>query len=100
MGKKAQSHPREDAAGCGVTMRPMQQRLIDGRYNLGDLLGGGGMAEVHLARDEVLGRDVALKVLRSQYANDEEFVERFRREAKNAAAHNHPNIVQVYDQGS
>ena len=58
------------------------------------------MAEVYLARDEILARDVALKVLRGQYANDDGFVERFRREAKNAAALNHPNIVQVYDQGS
>jgi serine/threonine protein kinase len=76
----------------------MQRHLIDGRYALGDLLGGGGMAQVYLAHDEVLGRDVALKILRQQYA-DEEFVERFKREAKNAAALNHPNIVQVYDQG-
>jgi tRNA A-37 threonylcarbamoyl transferase component Bud32 len=76
----------------------MQQNLIDGRYALGSLLGGGGMAQVYLAHDEVLGRDVALKILREQYT-DEEFVERFRREAKNAAALNHPNIVQIYDQG-
>src|SRR3712207_1157297 len=76
----------------------MQRHLIDGRYALGDLLGGGGMAQVYLARDEVLDRDVALKILRQQYT-DEEFVERFKREAKNAAALNHPNIVQVYDQG-
>ena len=81
-------------------MRRMQRPIIDGRYSLGELLGGGGMAEVYLARDEVLGRDVALKVLRGQYAGEEGFVERFRREAKNAAALNHPNIVQVYDQGS
>jgi serine/threonine protein kinase len=77
----------------------MQRHLIDGRYTLGELLGGGGMAQVFLARDEVLGRDVALKMLRSQYADDEDFVERFRREARNAAALNHPTIVQVYDQG-
>src|SRR3712207_1417464 len=77
----------------------MRRALIDGRYALGELLGGGGMANVYLARDEVLGRDVALKVLRGHYANDENFVERFRREAKNAAALNHPDIVQVYDQG-
>ena len=77
----------------------MRRSLIDGRYALGELLGGGGMANVYLAHDDVLGRDVALKVLRGQYANDEDFVERFRREAKNAAALNHPDIVQVYDQG-
>ena len=57
------------------------------------------MARVYLARDNVLERDVALKVLREQYAEDEGFVERFRREAKNAAVLNHPGIVQVYDQG-
>ncbi|MDQ3792425.1 MAG: protein kinase, partial [Actinomycetota bacterium] len=78
----------------------MQRPLIDDRYEPGGLLGGGGMAEVYLAHDEILARDVALKVLRGQYANDDGFVERFRREAKNAAALNHPNIVQVYDQGS
>jgi len=80
-------------------MRVMRRPLIDGRYVPGDLLGGGGMAQVYLARDEVLGREVALKILRARYAHDEEFVERFKREAKSAAALNHPNIVQVYDQG-
>jgi eukaryotic-like serine/threonine-protein kinase len=78
----------------------MQRPRIDDRYEPGDLLGGGGMAEVYLAHDQVLGRDVALKILRGQYANEEGFIERFRREAKNAAALNHPNVVQVYDQGS
>src|SRR5215203_5907919 len=97
MGKRAHSWPA--LSGCDVTMRPMQRPLIDGRYALGELLGGGGMAQVYLTRDEVLGRDVALKVLRAQYTDDEGFVERFRREAKNAAALNHPTIVQVYDQG-
>ena len=57
------------------------------------------MGEVYLARDRVLGRDVALKVLRRQYAGDEEFAERFKREAMSAASHSHPNIVQVYDRG-
>jgi hypothetical protein len=77
----------------------MRGTLIDDRYAILETLGGGGMAEVFRARDEVLGREVALKILRGQYAGDEEFVERFRREAKSAAALNHPNIVQVYDQG-
>jgi serine/threonine-protein kinase len=57
------------------------------------------MAKVYLAHDEVLDRDVALKVLREQFANDEEFVERFKREAQSAAGLSHPNIVQVYDRG-
>ena len=63
------------------------------------VLGDGGMARVYLARDNVLERDVALKFLRDAYADDEGFVERFRREAKNAASLNYPSIVQVYDQG-
>ena len=57
------------------------------------------MAKVYLAHDEVLDRDVALKVLREQFADDEEFVERFKREAQSAAGLSHPNIVQVYDRG-
>jgi serine/threonine-protein kinase len=77
----------------------MRGTHIDNRYAVLDVLGEGGMARVYLARDNVLDRDVALKALREQYAGDEEFVERFRREAKNAAALNHPSIVQVYDQG-
>src|SRR5215210_2323670 len=77
----------------------MQQTLIDDRYTLVEPLGGGGMAKVYLAHDEVLGRDVALKILMDMYAEDEEFVERFRREARSAASLSHPNIVQVYDQG-
>ncbi|MDP9474955.1 MAG: protein kinase, partial [Actinomycetota bacterium] len=59
----------------------------------------GGMAKVYLAHDEVLDRDLALKVLRDQYAEDEEFVERFRQEARSAAGLSHPYIVHVYDQG-
>jgi serine/threonine protein kinase len=78
---------------------PMQRTVLGDRYTLLEVLGDGGMARVYLAHDNVLERDVALKVLREQYANDEGFVERFRREAKNAASLNHPSIVQVYDQG-
>lgn len=77
----------------------MQRTILDKRYTLLNRLGSGGMAEVYLAHDEVLDRDVALKALREQYADDENFVERFRREARNAASLSHPNIVQVYDQG-
>ena len=72
---------------------------INGRYVTSELLGGGGMAQVFLARDGVLERDVAVKVLREQYAEDEEFVERFRREALGVASLSHPNVVQVYDRG-
>jgi serine/threonine-protein kinase len=74
----------------------MSRILIDNRYSLGDLLGIGGTAEVYLAHDEILDRDVALKVLRSQHAENEEFVKLFRREARSAAALNHHNVVPVY----
>src|SRR4028119_1792781 len=77
----------------------MQKTVLGDRYILLEVLGVGGMARVYLAHDNVLDREVALKVLREQYADDEEFVERFRREAKNAASLNHPSIVQVYDRG-
>src|SRR5918998_1586684 len=80
-------------------MRLMQRAFIDDRYVVERLLGGGGMAQVYLAHDEVLYRQVALKILRDQYAEDEEFVERFRREARSAASLSHPNIVSIYDQG-
>ncbi|MGV0635583.1 Stk1 family PASTA domain-containing Ser/Thr kinase [Mycolicibacillus trivialis] len=74
------------------------QHLSD-RYELGDILGFGGMSEVHLARDQRLHRDVAIKVLRADLARDPSFYLRFRREAQNAAALNHPAIVAVYDTG-
>ena len=77
----------------------MEQTLINGRYAPHDLLGVGGMAKVYLAHDELLSRDVALKVLREQYAEDEKFVERFEREARSVAALSHPNIVQIHDRG-
>lgn len=72
---------------------------LGGRYFLSGLLAAGGMAEVFLAHDRMLGRDLALKVLKEHYAKDERFVRRFRKEAQSAAALNHPNVVQVYDQG-
>jgi serine/threonine-protein kinase len=74
-------------------------RLLSNRYELGDTLGYGGMSEVHKGRDVRLGRDVAVKVLRQDLARDPQFQERFRREAQNAAALNHPAIVAVYDTG-
>src|ERR1700755_955471 len=74
------------------------QHLSD-RYELGEILGFGGMSEVHLARDVRLHRDVAVKVLRAALARDPSFYLRFRREAQNAAALNHPSIVAVYDTG-
>ncbi|WP_310777584.1 Stk1 family PASTA domain-containing Ser/Thr kinase [Mycobacterium sp. Z3061] len=74
-------------------------RHLSDRYELGDILGFGGMSEVHLARDLRLHRDVAVKVLRADLARDPSFYLRFRREAQNAAALNHPAIVAVYDTG-
>ena len=62
-------------------------------------LGAGGMANVYLAEDQELGRRVAIKILNDRHAGDEQFVERFRREAKNAASLSHPNIVSIYDRG-
>ena len=73
--------------------------LFDGRYQVVRKLGAGGMANVYLAEDQELGRRVAIKILNDRHANDEQFVERFRREAKNAAALSHPNIVSIYDRG-
>jgi serine/threonine protein kinase len=73
--------------------------LFDGRYRVMRKLGAGGMADVYLAEDEELGRRVAIKILNERHANDDSFVERFRREAKNAAGLSHPNIVSIYDRG-
>src|ERR671936_922493 len=73
--------------------------LFDGRYRILRKLGSGGMANVYLAEDEELGRRVAIKILNDRYANDELFIERFRREAKSAAGLSHPNIVSIYDRG-
>jgi eukaryotic-like serine/threonine-protein kinase len=82
-----------------VDRRAVLGDTLGDRYLLSGLLGTGGMAEVFLAHDLMLGRDVALKVLMEHYAKDERFVGRFWREAQSAAALNHPNVVQIYDQG-
>jgi beta-lactam-binding protein with PASTA domain len=74
-------------------------RLLGGRYQLGELIGRGGMAEVHAGHDTRLGRRVAIKMLRSDLARDPSFLARFRREAQSAAGLNHPAIVAVYDSG-
>ncbi|MCR6486192.1 Stk1 family PASTA domain-containing Ser/Thr kinase [Amycolatopsis sp. OK19-0408] len=74
-------------------------RLLSNRYELGETLGYGGMSEVHHGHDVRLGREVAIKILRADLARDPQFQERFRREAQNAAALNHPAIVAVYDTG-
>ena len=73
--------------------------LFDGRYLIIRKLGSGGMANVYLASDQELGSRVAIKILDDRHARDEQFVERFRREAQNAAGLSHPNIVSIYDRG-
>ncbi len=73
--------------------------LFAARYRIARKLGGGGMADVYLAEDQELGRRVAVKILHERYANDDQFVERFRREATHAAGLSHPNIVSIYDRG-
>ena len=73
--------------------------LVADRYRLERKLGSGGMADVWLAEDQELGRHVAVKILHERYSNDEQFVERFRREATHAAGLSHPNIVSIYDRG-
>ena len=74
-------------------------RVLSGRYEVGELIGRGGMAEVHIGHDARLGRTVAIKILRSDLARDPSFLARFRREAQAAASLNHPAIVAVYDTG-
>ncbi|MDQ3379991.1 MAG: Stk1 family PASTA domain-containing Ser/Thr kinase [Actinomycetota bacterium] len=73
--------------------------LFANRYRVTRKLGGGGMADVYLAEDQELGRRVAVKILHERYANDDQFVERFRREATHAAGLSHPNIVSIFDRG-
>src|SRR5580765_1121277 len=74
-------------------------QVFHGRYKLVRKLGTGGMANVYLAEDQELGRRVAIKMLDERHSGDEQFIERFRREAKNAAGLSHPNIVSIYDRG-
>ena len=78
----------------------MPNTMVDGRYRVVSRLGSGGMADVFLAEDQQLGRKVALKLLHHRFAQDPDFVERFRREAQAAAGLQHPNVVSVYDCGS
>ncbi|WP_440895243.1 Stk1 family PASTA domain-containing Ser/Thr kinase [Amphibacillus sp. Q70] len=77
----------------------LEGRLLNERYKVKKLIGGGGMANVYLGFDHILERDVAIKVLRLEYSNDEEFITRFHREAHSATSLSHPNIVNIYDVG-
>ena len=74
-------------------------RILNGRYRIDGIVGDGGMAVVYRGWDLVLNRVVAIKVLREQYATNDSFLARFRREAQSAAGLSHPNIVNVYDVG-
>ncbi len=96
--------PDESTMGDLSSASPMvpagsEKTMLGDRYEIGELLGQGGMAEVHEAYDLRLGRRVAVKILRPELARDPSFHQRFRREAHSAAALNHPNIVAVYDTG-
>ena len=77
----------------------MEQRILGNRYELVELVGSGGMADVYKAHDKLLDRTVAVKVLHAQFASDAEFVARFQAEAQGAAKMSHPNIVNIYDVG-
>ena len=77
----------------------MSKAVLGNRYKLGEMIGTGGMADVYIAQDTRLARQVAVKVLRSDLARDPLFVARFRKEALAAAGLNHPGIVAVYDSG-
>jgi serine/threonine-protein kinase len=78
---------------------PRQGTIVDERYQLKQKIGTGGMADVWLAADAELDRDVAVKILHDRFAQDREFVERFRREAQSAAGLQHPNVVSIFDRG-
>src|SRR3954462_11064177 len=82
-----------------MTERLPAETIVDGRYRVVGRLGSGGMAEVYCAQDLQLGRNVALKILYRRFAEDGEFVERFRREASSAAGLQHQHVVAVYDRG-
>jgi serine/threonine-protein kinase len=83
-----------------LTDLPETSTIIDGRYRVLHRVGSGGMADVVCAEDLQLGRKVAIKLLHRRFAQDEEFVERFRREASSAAGLQHPHVVAVYDRGA
>ncbi|SFL98255.1 serine/threonine protein kinase [Gracilibacillus orientalis] len=77
----------------------LEGQVLNERYEIIKLIGGGGMANVYLGNDSILERQVAIKVLRLEYANDEEFITRFHREAQAATSLSHPNIVNIFDVG-
>src|ERR671915_1132093 len=78
---------------------PRKGTVVDDRYRLRQKIGSGGMADVWLATDRELDRDVAIKILHDRFVQDKEFVERFRREARSAAGLQHSNVVSIFDRG-
>ncbi|BCW42840.1 Stk1 family PASTA domain-containing Ser/Thr kinase [Arthrobacter sp. StoSoilB5] len=93
------STPRPGPAHREESTPLSSQRLLNGRYELGDLIGRGGMADVYRGTDTLLGRTIAVKVLRADLARDPQFQARFKREAQAVAALNHPSIVAIFDTG-
>jgi eukaryotic-like serine/threonine-protein kinase len=79
---------------------PQKGTMVDERYRLERKIGSGGMADVWLAEDTELDRNVAIKILHDRFAQDSEFVQRFQREAQSAAGLQHPNVVGIFDRGS
>lgn len=77
----------------------LEGQILSERYEVNRLIGGGGMANVYLGFDNILEREVAIKVLKIEYANDQEFISRFHREAQAATSLSHPNVVNIYDVG-
>lgn len=80
-------------------MRYLVGKVLSSRYEIVEKIGGGGMAVVYRAKDKVLNRFIAIKILRKEYTNDQEFIEKFRQESLSAASLTHPNIVSIYDTG-
>ena len=78
----------------------LEGKIIGNRYEILTKIGCGGMATVYKARDSVLNRNVAIKVLREEFTTDDEFIKRFNIEAQAAASLTHPNIVSIYDVGN
>lgn len=93
------SMPRPGPAHREESTPVSSQRMLNGRYELGDLIGRGGMADVYRGTDTLLGRTIAVKVLRADLARDPQFQARFKREAQAVAALNHPSIVAIFDTG-
>ncbi|WP_429390518.1 Stk1 family PASTA domain-containing Ser/Thr kinase [Paenarthrobacter sp. TE4293] len=93
------STPRQGPAHREESTPVSSQRILNARYELGDLIGRGGMADVYRGTDTLLGRTIAVKVLRADLARDPQFQARFKREAQAVAALNHPSIVAIFDTG-